>query len=135
MRRVIDDEHYDEIAAKIEDVIFSIPAETVSEYNYGTYRAMTGKIVSAILNNVANIKLGNDMNTTGIGNNWCKEIIYTGNPKEEQIIGLLHCTDDMFGCVYCSVTDYDGGRKTKSRKIHGCNPKDEYGMKHFRFSV
>ena len=134
MRRVIDDACYEEKAKEIAKVISSIPADEVSKYDYGTYRAQRDMIIDRILKEVKDIKLGKDMNTTGIGNNWCRELIYTGNEKEEQVFGIIHSTNDMFGCEIIWVSDYDGNCCKGKRKIHGCDPKSEYDVKMFRWA-
>ena len=121
MRRVIDDSMYDKVAETIMDIVKNIPANKVSKYDYGMYRAQSYKIIEYILERVDNIKFGKSMNTTGIGNNECYEIIYTGNSQEEQICGLIHLTDNMFSSqiVWCSI--YDNNEATHgSRTITGC---------------
>ena len=135
MRRVIDDAHYEEVKKAITDIIFKIPADKVSEYSYGIYRSEGYLIKKYILARVTNIKFGKDMNTTGIGNNGCYEIIYIGNPDEEQICGLIHLTDDMYGNTICWVSDYDEKRKGKTRKIIGCDPKSEYDIRVRRYAI
>lgn len=120
MRRVYDDCMYSLKSEEINEIIWSIEPKEVSEYDYGMRRAQTNLIVKEILNNVSNIKLGKDVNTSGIGNNYCHELIYIGNPEEEQIFGLIHCTNDMYGGVICWVSDVDESRNTPSRKIVGC---------------
>lgn len=135
MRRVIDDTHYEEVKKAITDVLFKIPADKVSEYSYGTYRSEGYLIKKYIFSRVPNIKFGKDMNTTGIGNNSCYEIIYTDFDKEEEhICGLIHLTDNMFGSTICWVSDYDGERKGMTRKITGCDPKSEFDMRTKRYS-
>ena len=115
MRRVIDDTHYDELAERIMGVVFSMPAAEVSKYDYGMYRAQLDLIMDYILKRVDNLKFGKSMNTTSIGNNACYEIIYTGDEKEEQICGIFHSTNDMYGgqIIWCSM--YDNREET-----HGC---------------
>lgn len=134
MRRVIDDACYEVKAKEIAKVISSIPADEVSKYDYGTYRAQRSMIIDRILKEVKDIKLGKDMNTTGIGNNWCKELIYTGNEKEEQVFGVIHSTNNMFGSEIVWVSDYDGNCCKGKRKIHGCDPKSKYQVQMFRWA-
>jgi hypothetical protein len=123
MRRVIDDAHYEEVKKMVMDVIFKISAAKVSEYDYGIYRAQRDLIMKYILKKLSKvIKFGKDMNNTGIGNNACYELIYLGDSKEEQICGIIHLTDDMYGDIICWVTDYDEKRKSKERTIYGCKP-------------
>lgn len=125
MRRVIDDAHYEEVKKMVMDVIFEIQyvADEVSKYEYGTYRAQRDLIMEYILKELNKvIKFGKDMNDTGIGNNACYELIYLGDPKEEQICGIIHLTNDMFGNIICWVTDYDEERESKECTIRGCRP-------------
>jgi len=115
MRRVIDDTVYEEFSEKIQDVMNNIDVKTQGDENrYGTRAISTAKIKEIVLENVKNIKYGKYMNTTGIGNNYSCELIYTGDPKEEQIFGIIHITDDMYGSQHCWVSDYDNVRRTKS---------------------
>ena len=125
MRRVIDDEHYLEVSEQIARAINNINPGSVSDYSYSSWRANGNKILNAIKNSVKDIKWGKYMNTTGIGNNASYEIIYLGNPKEEQICGIIHVTDDMYGSQICWVSDYDGKRSTKSRTIPGREPSTQ----------
>ena len=121
MRRVIDDSKYNEVAKIIMEIVQGIPANRVSEYEYGMYRAQSYKIREYILERVNNIKFGKSMNTIGIGNNGCYEIIYTGNPQEEQICGLIHLTNDMYGSQIVWCSEYDNGKATHGkREIRGC---------------
>ncbi len=114
MRRVYDDSMYDEVAAVVNAVIQTINPNQVSEYRWGVNRANESLIRYEILNKTSYIKFGRN---TGIGNNASYELIYTGNNQEEQIVGLFHCTDDMYGGQICWVSDIDGGRCTKGRTI------------------
>ena len=135
MRRVIDDSAYKNVANAIMEIVMNIPADEVSEYSYGSYRAESYKIKEYILKRITNIKFGKSMNTTGIGNNGCYEIIYTGNDNEEQICGLIHLTNDMFGSQIVWCSEYDNGSPTHGkRQIRGCNGKNEYDVKHCRFA-
>ena len=134
MRRVIDDTHLEEIANEIMLIIKNCPADEVSEYEWGSYRITWNKLVPYIFDRVTiPVKLGNNRNTTGIGNNWKKELIYTGDEKEEQICGILCLTDGMYGDMYAYITDIDGNRVGGKRTLYGCNPKDEYSIKINRF--
>lgn len=135
MRRVIDDTQLERLAEVLTVLILGIPADKVSEYNYGTYRSKERLIIEYILNYTTNIKLGQSMNKTGIGNNACYELIYTGDPNEEQVFGIIHLTNDMYGGTICWVSDYDNNRKWKARRICGCNPKDEWSVKRLRYAV
>ena len=125
MRRVIDDAHYEEVKKMVMNVIFEIPAEKVSKYEYGKYRAQEDLIMKYILKELSGvIKFGKDMNDTGIGNNACYELIYLGDPKEEQVCGIIHLTNDMYGNIICWVTDYDEERESITRTIRGREPID-----------
>lgn len=135
MRRVIDDAHLEEVADEIMLIIKNCPAEQVSEYSWGTYRVTWDKIVPYIFDRVTlPVKLGNSRNTSGIGNNWAYELIYTGEEKEEQICGVLHLTDGMYGNMYAYITDIDGHRVGGKRELSGCDPKSDYDMQRKRFS-
>jgi len=134
MRRVIDDTHLERLADMLTEIIFAIPADKVSEYDYGTYRSQSHLIKDFILKHTNNIKFGQSMNKTGIGNNGCYELIYTGDPLEEQIFGLIHLTNNMYGGTICWISDYDNNIEWKSRTIHGCNPKDERAVARLRYA-
>ena len=134
MRRVYDDSALNEIANKLEDAFRKIPADSVSEYNWGMYRAVVSKIKARLLNDVKGVQFGNVSHANGIGNNNAVEIIYTGNPQEQQICGLLHLNSDMYGGVFFYVTDIDGKRKTKSYIIHGLDKRDTYLMQRRRYA-
>ena len=127
MRRVFDDTHFEEIAEEMMQIIITCPPKEVSAYEMGTYRAQTNMIVDYIFDRISiPCKLGRYTNTTGIGNNWAKEIIYTGNENEEQICGELHLTDDMYGSIIAFITDLDNrnfGGKNNSWTIRGCDPR------------
>ena len=117
MRRVIDDTMYKPIAVQINEAIRKINPATCSEYSWGMNRVKVSMVRDAIVRCVPKIRLGKNEHANGIGNNNAYEIIYTGNPQEEQICGLLHLTDDMFGGVIAWVSDVDGNRPTLSRKL------------------
>lgn len=131
MRRVIDDTMYEEVANDLENTFSCrLRAPSVSEYSWGTYRASVRKVKDALLYLCdSEIKFGSVTHAHGIGNNNAIEIIYIGNPKEEQICGLVHLIDDMFGGVIFYVTDIDGKRKTGSWIIRGVSEKDPYAAK------
>ena len=117
MRRVYDDFYYNKVSKEIYKALRSISRDDVSEYEWGMKRSQRSLIMRKILFQVPDIKWGKSCNTTGIGNNGCYEVIYTGNDKEEQIIGLIHLTDNMFGTTICWVSDIDNDRKTLSVHI------------------
>ena len=122
MRRVYDDRRFDDVSKQIMDAIMRVPADEVSEYRYGCYRASTSKIKDYI-GNIVDVKFGKNEHAHGIGNNNSIELIVDAG-DEEQICGLLHMTDDMFGKVICWVTDIDGGRHSKTLYVHGCGSED-----------
>ena len=134
MRRVIDDSYYHVAEDKIMFIVRQIPAEQVSKYDWGTYRAQVHLVRKWVEDRLPEFKFGKCKHAHGIGNNNAFEIIYTGNPNEEQICGLFHLTDNMYGGVICWVSDIDETQKTGSRTIRGCNRNDEYDMKYKRFS-
>ena len=117
MRRVFDDTQYNKISKAIDEVLHGIDRDGVSKYEFGCMRSQCSLIMKEIIIAVPDIKWGRNCNTTGIGNNRCYEIIYTGNENEEQIVGLIHLTDNMYGRHICWVSDIDGKRNTESVKI------------------
>ena len=120
MRRVYDDEKYYDIALQIMKIVDNINPKNVSEYDYGMYRARPHKVKEYIYRNMYGaISFGNNTHAHGIGNNNTIEIICKANENEEQICGLLHLTNDMFGGCIVWVSDIDGKRTTHSRKIVG----------------
>lgn len=134
MRRVYDDSTFEVYAKALENAFCEIPADTVSEYDYGMYRAKVSKIKQSLLIRVANIKFGNTNHAYGIRNNNAIEIIYTGRKDEEQICGLLHLTNDMFGNVLFFVTDIDEERRTPTYKMWGCDKKNPNDMRLRRYA-
>ena len=115
MRRVYDDTMLQALANKmITKLAECTESKALCEYSYGTDRASTWKIRDLMLSAVDNVIIGNDQNHTNIGNNWCRELVYTGDEKEQQIFGLLHITDDMYGGCYVWVSDIDGNRVTNT---------------------
>lgn len=135
MRRVYDDTEYQSVADALRKAFLAIPADYVSEYDYGMYRAKVSKVKEMLLRYVPYVKFGNTTHAHGIGNNNAIEIVYTGNNCEEQICGLLHLIDDMFGGVLFYVTDIDGNRKTQTYQINGIDKRDEYLIKHYRYAM
>ena len=131
MRRVYDDKHYEEISEQISKVLFDIPGDEVSEYDYCIYRAQVRLVREYIAKRVP-VKFGRNEHAYGIGNNNSYEIIVTDG-DEEQICGLLHLTKDLYGGVIAWTTDIDEKRKGYRRRIYGCNPKCEYDMRVNRF--
>ena len=117
MRRVIDDAMYPAIAAKVSKAIQAIHPAACREYSMGMDRVRVSIVRDEIVRRVPQIRIGKNEHAYGIGNNNAYEIIYTGNPTEEQICGLLHLTNDMFGGVYAWVSDVDGSRKTDTRHL------------------
>lgn len=131
MRRVYDDKHYAEISEQISKVLFDIPGDEVSEYSNYMYRAEVSLVRNYIAERVP-VKFGRSEHANGIGNNNAIEIIVMDG-DEEQICGLLHLTNDMFGGVIAWTSDIDGKRRGYQRKIYGCDPKSEYDVKLNRF--
>ena len=119
MRQVYDDGNYTELSDNIMQVLGYLAGcpKVVQEYSYGMMRSNSAKIRRYVAANVDNIKFGRSVNTTGIGNNGAYEVIYTGNKEEEQIFGVLHLTDNMFGRHICWMSDIDGGKMYDSIKI------------------
>lgn len=115
MRRVYDDSQYAKISESIRKLIVGIQPEEVSEYCWGMDRVRPG-LIRGYLEARLPVKFGRNEDASGIGNNNALQIIVK-NGSEEQICGLLHLTDDMFGGVYAWVSDIDGGRKTPTRHI------------------
>ena len=114
MRRIYDDSKYDEVRDAIMLYVRNhINPKDVAEYSYGSNRVEPRLVRDAVERHLGNdYKFGKCEHAHGIGNNNAWEIIYMG--EEEQICGLFHATDDMYGGVYCWVTDIDEERKTES---------------------
>ena len=112
MRRVYDDSQYVKTSEDIMKLIAGIMPEEVSEYCWGMDRVRPG-LIRGYLEARFPVKFGRNEDTSGIGNNNALQIIVK-NGAEEQICGLLHLTDDMFGGVYAWVSDIDGGRRTQT---------------------
>ena len=119
MRRVIDDTKYGVAKKMIVDLLRFVPAHMVSEYSYGMYRAKPYLVRRYLEERLPLIKFGKCEHAHGIGNNNAWEIIYLGNPDEEQICGLFHATDDMYGTAICWVSSYDEDNRTPSCYIKG----------------
>lgn len=120
MKRVYDDTQYEYAANRIMDVISTINPSEVSKYDYGCYRAKYYLIQRKIEESCSSFVFRNVPCTHGIGNNQVREIIYAPDGFiEEQVCGLLHMTDDMFGREICYCTDIDGNRSTKHITIEG----------------
>ena len=123
MRRVYDDSRYETVREMISDILRNISPRSVSEYDYGTYRAQVNKIANRVKDEMIYygepIKYGRNDHAHGIGNNNAIEII-VDNGCEEQICGLLHLTNNMYGSVICWVSDIDGKRTSDSITIRGC---------------
>jgi|GEM_PF-6022411 len=124
MRRVIDDTQFEAARDTFMSAFREIPAADVSKYGYGMYRAEVSEIRTALSKRVPNYMLG--QKKPDIGNNNAIEIIYTGDEKEQQVCGLLHLTDDMFGGVICWVTDIDEQRWSERYIIRGIDRNSDY---------
>lgn len=108
MRRVYDDAMINEAVNLITGIMNDITFNDVSEYSYGTDRVSVYKIKSLVADKIKpTYKFGNTTHAHGIGNNNAIEIIYTGNPNEEQICGLLHLNSGLYGDAYAYITDID----------------------------
>lgn len=118
MRRVYNDSQYDYISNRIMEIISQIDSRDVSEYDYGMER-VRGSLIQEKIERLCNtFKFQKAPCTYGIGNNQVREIIYTPmDCEEEQICGLLHMTDDMFGREICWCSDIDGNRRTNSIEL------------------
>lgn len=124
MRRVYDDAKYDWVSSAIMEAVRTIDPASVSRYEHGDYRAQSALIQQAILRAVPNIFFGRYVNTTGIGNNACWEVVcFDDDSQEQQICAVFHSTNNMFGGQICWVSDIDGRRATGSRTIFGTEPK------------
>lgn len=115
MRRVYDDSQYANTSADISKLITEIRPAEVSEYIWSMDRVRPGRIRDYLESRLP-VKFGRNEDASGIGNNNALQIIVQ-NGAEEQICGLLHLTDDMFGGVYAWVSDIDGDRRTPTRHI------------------
>ena len=104
MRIVYDDCVMDIYKNKIENFLLdiaSINPESVRRNN----RVSEKLIREVIVRRFSELKLGRNVNNTGIGNNNCYELVLP-NGNEDMIFGLLHLTDDMHGGVICWLADY-----------------------------
>lgn len=123
MRRVYDDTMYDTAKYDIMQAFNLCQPKKISRYSYGMHRASASLIkqeVLRILNANGNkFAFGKVEHAHGIGNNNASEIIYLGNPNEQQICGLIHTNEDMYSGCYCYVTDIDGNRKSSVIMLRG----------------
>lgn len=119
MRRVYDDIMLTDIAPRmIQALIDCKNTRNLCKYDYGSMRAQTSKIKDLMVNSVEYVMIGANANHTSIGNNWCHELIYTGNATEQQIFGLLHITNDMYGSCIVWISDIDGNKITPSYTVN-----------------
>ena len=122
MRRVYDDKHLDEAMEKVIPLFEFVKKNPslFSKYDYGTKRVQVYDVKNYIFDNLDYngfpCLAGKNEHAYGIGNNNAIEIIYVGE-EEQQICGLLHLTDDMFGGVRAWVSDIDETRKTPTYKF------------------
>lgn len=120
MRRVIDDSMYTTAKNAIMNAVQTCELQKIQKYCHGMMRTNVGLIKTEVLNIInhdeTNYAFGKTSHKHGIGNNNAIEIIWLGDPKEQQICGLFHVTDDMFGRCICWVSDFDEVRRTKSIK-------------------
>lgn len=144
MRKVniIDDEHFIDVADCITEAIHNLPADAVSKYDNGTYRAQPNLIRNSIQEALDNefghetVTFRNTYHAHNIGNNNRIEIIFHDASKnEEQMCGYLNINQGLYGECYAFVTDIDDKRcEFASRKINGCDKTSSYDVSHFRFS-
>lgn len=120
MRRVYDDTFFEEVKIHLTEALedIALNPKTVTKYSYGMNRAEVYEIRKR-LESVYGYKFGKNEHAHGIGNNNAIELIVETDYDEEQICGLLHLTDDMFGSVLAWITDIDGERRTRTIKIKG----------------
>lgn len=114
MRRVYDDTMFGAIAEKIMHALLAVynNPSSVSKYSWGMDRVEVHLVKDAVERRTG-IKLTRPIHAHGIGNNNAYEIVFTDTQKgEEQIVGLLHLNDDMFGNVYAYMTDIDNVSNT-----------------------
>ena len=121
MRRVYDDTKFEFVKTKVMSHIWRMDEQDIAdvvEYDYGTDRAQVYLIRRKVGGWLGDdFKFGKNEHAHGIGNNNAIEVIYLGEDNEEQICALLHLTDDMYGGVYCWVSDIDEERKSESAFI------------------
>lgn len=118
MRRVYDDKHLDDAMEKVIP-LFEFVKNNPSLFS-NMKRMQVGKISRYIFDNLDYNGFpcfaGKNEHAYGIGNNNAIEIIYAGE-EEQQICGLLHLTNDMYGGVIAWVSDIDEQRKTHTYKF------------------
>ena len=121
MRRVYDDTKCEFVKTKVMSHIWRMDKNDIADivkYDYGCERVQVYLVKKKIAGWLGDdFKFGKNEHAHGIGNNNAIEVIYLGNKDEEQICALLHLTDDMFGSVYCWVSDIDEENKTESAFI------------------
>lgn len=119
MRRVIDDSKLNLAKDRITTALRLLDYKTVSNYDYGTERICISWLKRYIGGQIADdFMFGDTKHAHGIGNNNAIEIIYTGNPDEQQICGYLNLIDNMFGCAICYITDIDGNNIISYGKLN-----------------
>lgn len=123
MRRVYDDEKFVETKAAICNIIRGLRAEDISKYSGYTWRINASlaykKILKELNKDGEKYMYGKLSHAGGIGNNNEYEVIWLGNPAEQQICCLLHITEGLYGEGYLFVTDIDGERKSTCREMRG----------------
>lgn len=144
MRKVniIDDEHFIDIADCITEAIHNLPADAVSKYDNGTYRAQPILIRNSIQEALDNefghetVTFRNTYHAHNIGNNNRIEIIFHDASKnEEQMCGYLNINEGLYGECYVYVTDINDNRgEFALRKITGCDKNSNFDMSRNRFS-
>ena len=76
----------------------------------GPCRVLDNIVTKLDITKVNDFIFGDTKHAHGIGNNNAIEIIYTGDPKEQQICGYINLIDNMYGSVICYLTDIDDNR-------------------------
>ena len=119
MRRVYDDTMFSQMTIDASEALLYAKANKKEFSDYG--RESVSKISAHVFGWLNEYGFpcikGKNEHAYGIGNNNAIEVIYTGDEHEQQICGLLHLTDDMYGNVICWTSDIDGKRSSKSITI------------------
>lgn len=118
MRIVYDDAHQHEFV-KLYSTFFDalvslnkLPKNFV-KYDYGMDRVSIPQITDAFEKFLSEYKFeisSNDIDTSGIGNNQCYPVYYTGNPAEKQQVCCYAPVKGFYSDVYFSIKDYEGKR-------------------------
>ena len=140
--KITDDEHFVDVADCITSAIRELPADVVSKYENGTYRA-TPNLIHDYIQSALDMKFGEGVVSFGelyhkhnIGNNNREEIIFHDvKNNEEQMCGYLNINKGLYGECYVYVTDINDNRgEFALRKITGCDKNSNFDMSRNRFS-